>query len=147
MHLNGRAAGHGYGNAIPDPFHIQASIFILETLENFGEQVPAIHFEGDRGDGAHDDGIPAETLNQKSVPVEFRQRLIEKRRMMGRQVHRYGDKQTLGFDRILFAGARNLFIKHPLMGDMLVDNQETFGVAGDDVTLLKLTEYANSSPE
>src|SRR5262245_56473588 len=95
------------------------------------------------GDGADDDGGTAETLEAEAQALERLAPALEQRARRRRQLERRREEERLGRRRPIQHLAPDALEQDPLVGHVLVEEEDLLAERRDDERVLHLTEHAS----
>ena len=136
------AAWHAVDAAIFDcqPIHGDGLIFALDAIEDFEQQALGIGRCDSGGRGLNGDAARAHERDFEAVGRELVGDLREDHFLARRELCDDGNQHALTGELSLTARAEMLLEKNALVGDVLVDNPETFAVYGHDEAGIHLAE-------
>jgi hypothetical protein len=95
--------------------------------------------------GVHDDGAAAERLDLEAGPLEHLAGVVDQRVLGRRQPQRDGEQQPLARLTAAVERGHPLLEQDPLVGRVLVDDEEARARLGQDVAVVQLPEGSGAS--
>ena len=138
--FDGGVAGGAGGDFGLQRFDGDGGVFAFDAVENFGEKFFGVVAGDAGGNRLNCDAARAHGLDLEAVGGEFVGDFFIDDELARREFENHRHKHALAFDFAGAAGFEMLLEEDALVGDVLIDDPEAFGVDGDDEAGADLAE-------
>jgi len=138
--LDGGVTGDGCSNADADFLDVYCLLFVGKLVEQFVKHALNLRSFDSGGSDLYRNAACAERLDFKSVGSQLVRNFGENGLLGGRELHNQRHQQALALDFFYGALLENPLKEHALVGDVLVDDPESFMINSKNERLPNLTQ-------